>query len=569
MIRTILALVVHSLFVVQAVPDNLIYLWNSNPNAPAPCFTHGMSHMYYGSQRIEISRSENISGPVQWADVIYSGAEPYPVKLTTAKRGLAPAGWHMCRPTTYMEPGNTYDGYVFAVSLWWFFYCLVQPQDVRYLAEFARPNFNLNGLVMYITLSPGIYGGIATEKHKPNPIPDLPFILVSPYSTQWKRDYETEAIRQISIGGLYNPWPEQTCEFYGKGKFKSGLLPNNPWAAGPTKMPVTYGPMGWVMDNSGNPNITQQLFAQLASTQSPCRQQMTSAPSRAAFVIWACLAWATVLFSSWVACLMRRKIISPIGLVVLLEGFFSSGIRAVRAMQEPVFMGNLSKYAWHNWLSFADVPWGLAATWVTLLIWGKLVLNVVLNLRMSKGVEMAYDTLMLLGAVSCIVAVNWAITLYPRRPWEPWLLAKDSDPMRTELAMAYLYCQFSFAGGFVVVCLVALMKVVSTAVSSGNQELTALMFTMLKWVSLQLVGMGFYLTAYSIHTQDMKHYDYMHPHACLYELHGQYAGAILMSFSQVMAVFSMFPRAKRVSSTSSSSSSGATVLHFSSTSSKT
>jgi len=269
--------------------ENLAMLWNDAPGAPALCYTHMMHHKTWGDwahqkdKHWSWSRAErNITGRIVMADFLYAGMEKYPRTVigrypNSSLLGKDPA-YNRCRPSTYMDPNADYSDAIFGITAAFLFYCIVQAKSGANIAEFRA--FNPKAIVMYSTLAQP-YTSVVDGPRTPNPIPDIPYLITAAYNSAKRMN---DCMNGVKCGGgpypeMYNPFPDQTCDFYGKGRFKGKYGPNNPWANGPsTYYGPTGGPVGWWID-SGNGTV----WAQLASYQSDAGRQLMSGASLAFF----------------------------------------------------------------------------------------------------------------------------------------------------------------------------------------------------------------------------------------------------------------------------------------------
>jgi len=550
--------------------EHLTMLWNNAPGAPALCYTHSFSHKSWGDWadkkdlKWSWSRSErNITGEIVWADFMYSGAEKYPRtfigRYPNSSLLLQDPTYHRCRPSTYMDPNRDYSISIFAISVAFLFYCVVQSKTHLYMAEFEA--FSPKAVIMYTSLAQP-YTSLVDGPKGPNPLPNTPLLMTAAYNSK-KRYEDCKAGRNCKGGPypeMYHPFPDQTCDFYGKGRFKGRVAGNNPWA----NFPASYygpegGPVGWWLD-SGNGTV----YAQLASYQTPSARELMSDVSMAFFKVWSALAFATVAFSAFVLAKLKRKALSWQGYVVFIEGIASSGCRGVQLLYEPVFANESTTYYMGNFIQLVDVPFSVSSTYVTFMIWAKLVITVLFRIEFSKPIKMAYDVIVGAGAIAIIpplfivIGGDWS---YARRPWVPALLAKDGDLVRMDGNNLILALNIGFISAFGAVCFIGLASIMRAA--QFSPALKKVIQTMFFYIGFQMVGTVLYIWAFYLNSHLLRHADYTKPGWVLFYNHAKFIGGLIMSMSQVMVVFSSAGSSGQSTSSSSSSTSGQTNLAMS------
>lgn len=527
--------------------EHLTKLWNNAPGAPPTCYTHMMAHKSWGDwadkkdKHWSWSRNErNITGAIVWADFLYAGLEKYPRTYI----GRHPDSgalktdptYNRCRPSTYMDPNADYSESIFGITVAFLFYCVVQAETSAYMAEFAA--FNPKAVVMYTHLA-NPYTSVVTEHGGTNPLPNTPLLMTSGYNAEKRRE-DCMAGRNCNGGPypeMYDAFPDQTCDFYGKGKFKGKAAGNNPWANFPTSYTgKSGGQIGWWID-SGNGTV----YAQIASYQAPSGRALLSDASMVFFKFYSALAFITVIFSCYVLFKLKKRTLSWPGYVVIMEGVLSSGCRGYQMLYEPFFQNVESVYFHANFVQIIDVPFSISSTWVTFMIWLKIVLTSLFNLKFSTKVAAVWNGFVSAGAIVLVVilfiqaAGDWS---YARRPWVPELLAKDADKVRMDANNTVLYLNIAFVGAFGAVCFLGLVVIMRALKNTSSGSLARTIKTMLKWISLQIVGTIFFIWGFWMNSHQMRHQDYVTVSWTLFYQHGKPIGGLTMSIAQIMAVFS-------------------------------
>lgn len=440
-----------------------------------------------------------------------------------------------CDMRTMVSPDTISSEPWFAVITYgWFINCCVLSKSTVALTRISDVGFKG---IMYLVpcASEGCsvvqYTSISTKLFDENPIPDIPVCVSA-----------------------------QGSAAFG---FPKGFAPN------PTGRPDDEDALENYMMNAAQQPFTMEVHVVCSSDPSPYYEANASAGNVAVHRIWGVIYALLIIFSMYTLKKMQAGGLRWSTYVVAVEGVVGSSVRCFRAMTGPYYFngeGATTPFDWGNWIGMtAEQPYTMSTTWVTSVIWLKLVSG----RSFSGSFKVVLDVITATGVVFVIV-FNQVFGFF--WPWQPWV----GNPFSGANASTELY-QFTtippiVMNAFLVVLFAfgsvgALVKVSNISKEVGNKTVDHAVKRMSFFVALQASGLILTMTgaAYMVDSR----WNAMESQPLVYTIfitsHLREIGNILTSWSQVLAVSSS---SSSSSSSTANSVSGGTNLQTMKTSSE-
>jgi len=219
--------------------------------------------------------------------------------------------------------------------------------------------------------------------------------------------------------------------------------------------------------------------------------------------------------------------------VSIVEGIISSCIRAWRCFTGEYFYNANTTIDNGNWfLTSAETPFSIATTFVTAMVWLKLIC---LSSK-SSTVSKAFNFVTGFGA---LVVFSIGISFGMIYPFQPWLSLNFSSgqQVRDLATLPVVYTNMALVAVFTILSATALGKMLLASKRTSSSSISNAVRKMLKYIALQVVGLvlqivSFYQTNEYTNILDSVNPDYFIWYIChLRELGGLFAG-----YGQVLAL---------------------------------
>jgi len=250
-----------------------------------------------------------------------------------------------------------------------------------------------------------------------------------------------------------------------------------------------------------------------------------------------------------------KQICSWATYVLCVEGIFSTMFRGWRC-----FTG---QYFWNGHVGTtidtgnyfgdsAEAPLSLGTTWVAVVVWAKVVLNLVL----TKKTGFIYNFIIWCGIIFLTVYTQYYVLLFPFQPW--WAPSNpdmysgfaNSDAIRDAGNNPIMYGNIVMTALFVLMALLAIIKIARAAKMSSSASIIRVMKRMFPLIIMQAVGLGFGIVAQIALVETASSPEaFSVAWGLVIPGHFKEIGGVLAGYGQVLAL---------VASSSSSSSTAAT-----------